>query len=311
MNKPVFSIVIPCYNEQEVLLETHKRLTRVMSNMNEDYELIYVNDGSRDQTAAILNQMVADDAHVKVVHFARNCGHQIAVTAGLDYATGEAIVIIDADLQDPPEVIPEMAAKWREGYDVVYGLRKSRKGESKMKKATAALYYKLLQKLAGNAFPRNTGDFRLIDHKVAEVVRKMPEHARYLRGMFAWVGFKQTPVEFDRDERFAGVTHYPIKKMLKLAADGIISFSDKPLMLSLLLSVFFVSISVIGAIVLALCSANGIPCGLWWIAVLMCFLCGCILGCMGIEGRYLARIYDDVKGRPLYVIYETRGFIQE
>lgn len=305
---PTYSIIIPCYNEQEVIQETHRRLSLVMQGMDGDYELIYVNDGSKDNTPNLLNALQEKDAHVRVIHFARNGGHQIAVSAGLDHASGDALVIIDADLQDPPEVIPEMAAKWREGYDVVYGQRRSRKGESRFKKLTAEVYYKLLQKLAGDIFPRNTGDFRLVDRKVADVIRSMPEHARYLRGMFAWAGFKQTPLLFDRDKRFAGETHYPLKKMLKLAADGIISFSDKPLMLPLALGACLGGFSGLGFLILLILLILGISGGLWWLAMLMVLLTALVLVSIGIEGRYLARVYDEVKGRPLYVVAEKRGF---
>lgn len=305
---PTYSIIIPCYNEQEVIQETHRRLSLVMQGMDGDYELIYVNDGSKDNTPNLLNDLQEKDAHVRVIHFARNGGHQIAVSAGLDHASGDALVIIDADLQDPPEVIPEMAAKWREGYDVVYGQRRSRKGESRFKKLTAEVYYKLLQKLAGDIFPRNTGDFRLVDRKVADVIRSMPEHARYLRGMFAWAGFKQTPLLFDRDKRFAGETHYPLKKMLKLAADGIISFSDKPLMLPLALGACLGVFSGLGFLILLILLILGISGGLWWLAMLMVLLTALVLVSIGIEGRYLARVYDEVKGRPLYVVAEKRGF---
>ncbi len=311
MPSPTYSVIIPCYNEQEVIRETHRRLTLVMQGMDGDYELIYINDGSGDNTLSLLNDIQESDAHVRVIHFARNGGHQIAVSAGIDHASGDALIIIDADLQDPPEVIPKMAAKWREGYDVVYGQRRSRKGESRFKKLTAEAYYKLLQKLAGDIFPRNTGDFRLVDRKVADVIRSMPEHARYLRGMFAWAGFRQTPLLFDRDKRFAGETHYPLKKMLKLAADGIISFSDKPLMLPLVLGAVLGAVSGLGFLILLILLMCDVPGGLWWMAMLMTLLASLILLSIGIEGRYLARVYDEVKGRPLYVIAQTRGFPRE
>lgn len=308
MAHPVFSVVIPCYNEQEVLIEAHRRLTAVMQGMAEPYELIFVNDGSKDRTPALLNELAEKDPAVRAVHFARNGGHQIAVSAGLDYASGDAVVIIDADLQDPPEIIPEMAKKWREGFEVVYGQRRSRKGESRFKEWSAAAFYGTMQKMAGNIFPRNTGDFRLVDRRVADVVRSMPEHARYLRGMFAWAGFKQTPVLFDRDKRFAGETHYPLKKMLKLAADGIVSFSDKPLMLSLLLGVLLLGLAGTALLVLFILLLCGVDGGLWWMAMLSTGLSGLVLLCLGIEGRYLARVYDEVKARPLYIVAETRGF---
>ena len=215
---PVYSVIVPCYNEEPVLRETHKRLTAVLSAMDGDYEIVYVNDGSRDHTPDILNDLAAHDPCVRTVHFARNAGHQMAVTAGLDYATGDAIVIIDADLQDPPEIIPEMAAKWRAGAQVVYGQRNRRAGESAFKKFTAFAYYRLLRAMTSTDIPADTGDFRLVDRQVADVVRRMPEHARFLRGMFAWVGFRQEAVRYDRDKRFAGETHYPLKKNAQACA---------------------------------------------------------------------------------------------
>lgn len=309
--QPVYSVVIPCYNEEAVIGESYRRLRRVMDEMNEPYELIFVNDGSKDMTPQMLNALASRDEHVRVVHFARNGGHQIAVSAGLDYASGKAIVIIDADLQDPPEVIPEMALKWREGVQVVYGLRRSRAGETAFKKKTAELYYGLMQKLTNDAFPRDTGDFRLVDEQVADVIRGMPEHARYLRGMFAWVGFRQEAVIYDRDKRFAGETHYPFKKMLKLAADGVMSFSDKPLRLPLWLGLFWLGIGVLLSLVLLVLTITGSHGGLWWLIAFGSALGGSILAGIGILGGYIARIYDEAKQRPLYVIADTKGFPQE
>lgn len=305
---PVYSVIVPCYNEEAVLHETHKRLSHVLSHMDGDYEIVYVNDGSRDKTREILDAFADTDSHVRVVHFARNAGHQLAVTAGLDYASGDAIVIIDADLQDPPEVIPEMAKKWRAGAQVVYGQRNSRAGETAFKKFTAFAYYRLLQAMTTTNIPADTGDFRLVDKKVADVVRSMPEHARYLRGMFAWVGFKQEPVRYDRDKRFAGETHYPLKKMLKLAFDGMLSFSDK---LPKLITVLGMLFGLMGGgalfilLILLLCGVQG---GAWWLASLMCLCTGCILCATGILGAYIARIYDETRARPLYIVGETRGF---
>ena len=309
--QPVYSIVIPCYNEEAVIGETYRRLHGVMTDMNEPYELIFVNDSSRDKTPGMLNALAGQDDHVRVIHLARNGGHQIAVTAGLDFASGKAIVIIDADLQDPPEVIPEMALKWREGAQVVYGQRRSRAGETHFKKKTAELYYGLLQKLTNNAFPRDTGDFRLVDEHVADVIRGMPEHARYLRGMFAWVGFRQEALLYDRDKRFAGQTHYPFRKMLKLAADGVMSFSDKPLQLPLWLGLFWLCLGVILALVLLVMAFAGVSGGLWWMAALNSVLGGSILTGIGIMGGYVARIYDEAKQRPLYIVADTKGFPQE
>ena len=306
--KPVFSVVIPCYNEEEVIMESYRRISAVMLSMGEPYELMFVNDGSKDATPALLNRLADEDSSVRVLHFARNVGHQIAVSAGLDYAAGSAVVIIDADLQDPPELIPEMTRLWRDGAQVVYGQRRSRAGESFLKLKTAELYYKLIQKLTGNAIPRDTGDFRLVDEKVADAVRGMPEHARFLRGMFAWVGFKQVPLLYDRDKRFAGQTHYPFKKMLKLAADGIMSFSDKPLKLPLWMGLawlFLGGLTLLALLIMALAGHSG---GGWWLASLLMIGFGSTLASIGIAGSYLARVYDEVKQRPLYIVADTRGF---
>ena len=306
--KPVFSVVIPCYNEEEVIMESYRRISAVMLSMGEPYELVFVNDGSKDATPALLNRLADEDNSVRVLHFARNAGHQIAVSAGLDYAAGSAVVIIDADLQDPPELIPEMAKLWRDGAQVVYGQRRSRAGESFLKLKTAELYYKLIQKLTGNAIPRDTGDFRLVDEKVADAVRGMPEHARFLRGMFAWVGFKQVPLLYDRDKRFAGQTHYPFKKMLKLAADGIMSFSDKPLKLPLWMGLVWLFLGGLTLLVLLIMALAGHSGGGWWLASLLMIGFGSTLASIGIAGSYLARVYDEVKQRPLYIVADTRGF---
>lgn len=306
--RPVFSVVVPCYNEEDCILATHGRLSAVMAGMGEPYELLFVNDGSRDGTPRLLDELSARDPMVKVVHFARNAGHQAAVSAGMDYASGEAVVIIDADLQDPPEVIPEMARLWREGAQVVYGKRKSRAGEGRLKKWTAKWYYRLLRKLAGDAFPEDTGDFRLADRKVVDVVRKMPEHARYLRGMFAWAGFRQVPLEYDRDARFAGETHYPFRKMLRLAANGVLSFSEKPLHLALWLGLLWLlagGVTLLVLLVSALLGRGSLGLGL---PVLVCLAAGSVLLAVWIAGAYLARVYEEVKGRPLYVVAATRGF---
>lgn len=306
--QPVYSVVVPCYNEEAVIGESHRRLTEVMQGMGESYELVFVNDGSRDATPRLLDELALSDPHVRVVHFARNGGHQIAVSAGVDYATGRAIVIIDADLQDPPEVIPQMAERWKAGAQVVYGQRRSRAGETWFKEKTAEVYYRLMQKLTNNSFPRNTGDFRLVDSKVADVVRAMPEHSRYLRGMFAWAGFQQEALLYDRDKRFAGETHYSLKKMLKLAADGVLSFSDKPLKLPMWLGVFWLTAGAVTALVLLVLALMGNAGGLWWLAALMMVLFGSALSMLGVVGAYLSRVYEEVKGRPLYVVARTTGF---
>lgn len=306
-----YSIIVPCYNEEAVLEETHTRLTNVMRGMGESYEIIYVNDGSRDQTGEILRDLQKKDEHVKCVMFARNAGHQPAVTAGLDWATGDAIVIIDADLQDPPEVIPLMAEKWKQGAQVISGKRKARDGETAFKKVTASAYYRVLNFLTGGMIPRDTGDFRMVDKKAADVVRGMPEHDRFLRGMFAWVGFKQEAVEYDRDKRFAGETHYTLKKMLKLAADGIFSFSDKPLKLSTFLGVLYGFVALCLAIMTLFFDIFSVPAGDVRLFTLICLVACTLHICIGIAGEYLYRIYDESRGRPLYIVAEALGFENE
>lgn len=308
---PIYSVIVPCYNEEAVLAETHKRLTRVLSALEGEYEILYVNDGSRDKTPDILRDLAARDAHVRAVMFARNAGHQMAVTAGLDYACGDAIIIIDADLQDPPEVIPEMIEKWRGGAQVVYGQRKKRAGETAFKKLTASVYYQTLSRLTGGMVPRDTGDFRLVDKQVADVLRGMPEHDRFLRGMFAWVGFRQEAVLYDRDKRFAGETHYPLKKMLKLAADGIFSFSFKPIKAIWMLGLTLLGVSGAALLALLILLCCGVAGGLWWLAMLATLLAGCVLTALGVTGEYIARIYDETRGRPLYIVVDTLGFDNE
>lgn len=306
--KPVYSVVVPCYNEEDCIRETHSRLSAVMRGMGEGYEILYINDASRDRTPQLLDELAAGDPAVRVIHFARNAGHQLAVSAGLDHASGSAVVIIDADLQDPPELIPEMARLWREGAEVVYGMRRSREGEKWFKKATASAYYRLLRRLAGNAFPEDTGDFRLADRRVVDVVRNMPEHARYLRGMFAWAGFRQVPLLYDRAPRFAGETHYPLKKMLRLAANGVLSFSEKPLLWPLWSGLVWLLAGFAVLIALAVLLLLGRDVSGLVMPLILCLASGSLLFSLGVLGAYLARVYEEVKGRPLYVVASTRGF---
>lgn len=307
-----YSVVIPAYNEQEVLPESHKRLRATMDALGEPYELIFVNDGSRDETPGILARLAQEDPHVKVINFSRNFGHQAAVSAGLDRAAGQAIVIIDADLQDPPAVIPELIEKWKQGYDVAYGQRAQRDGETFFKKVTAKTYYRLLNRLTEGRIPVDTGDFRLIDRKVAEVMRAMPEHNRFLRGMVSWVGFKQTPVLYHREERFAGETKYPLKKMLKLAFDGITAFSFSPLSYPTKLGGGVVGGGLVYLLVLVILAIAGrAPAGWnWAVAALVC-LNGLVLLMMGVQGQYIGRIFEETRGRPLYIVGETIGFEEE
>ncbi|MCL1963595.1 MAG: glycosyltransferase family 2 protein [Firmicutes bacterium] len=307
--KPVFSVIIPCYNEEEVLQATYSRLDAAMRSLSAPYELIFINDGSRDRTGGMLAALAREHAEVRALHFTRNFGHQIAVTAGLDAATGDAIVIIDADLQDPPEVIPEMAAKWREGYDVVYGKRARREGESAFKKLTAWGFYRVLKGMVGFPIPADAGDFRLISRRAADAVRAMPEHNRFLRGMFAWVGFRQTEVLFQRDRRLAGETKYPLRKMVKLALDGILSFSLKPLSWITGLGVVLTGIGTLWLLVLLILWVAGRGGGgNAALAGLSLLLAGLLILCLGIVGAYLARVYDEVKRRPLYLIAERHGY---
>ena len=244
MNK--VSVVIPMYYEEEVANECYNRMKKVLDELEKyDYELIFVNDGSKDKTLNILEEIAKKDEKAKVISFSRNFGHQAAVTAGLKFVTGDAIVIIDADLQDPPELIPEMLKLWEDGNEVIYGKRKTREGESHFKLFTAKMFYKTLNALSDVEIPKDTGDFRLVDRKVIDTINQLPEHNKFLRGLFSWVGYKQTAFEYERKERFAGKTKYPLKKMLKLASDGIISFSTKPLKLVGILGMLSILISFI------------------------------------------------------------------
>lgn len=304
MDKHKYSIVVPLYNEQEVVMESYRRLKHVMDSVEESYEIVFVNDGSRDNTAFIVERICEEDKNIKLVDFSRNFGHQIAITAGMDYATGDAIVVIDGDLQDPPEVIPQMIDKWKEGFEIVYGKRISRKGETFFKKITAKAFYRLLNSMTDVEIPVDTGDFRLIDRKVCNALKKVKERNRYIRGLISWLGFKQTAVEFARDKRFAGETKYPFKKMIRFAFDAITSFSHKPLKLAsyagfiLSIASFLYMLFVIYIKLFTYKTVEG------WASILAVnlFFYGIILSILGINGEYIGRIYDEEKGRPLYII---------
>lgn len=303
------SVVVPMYYEEEVARTCYERLKTVVEGMDGyDHELIFVNDGSLDGTQAILEELAAADERVKVISFARNFGHQCAVSAGLKYVTGDVVCIIDADLQDPPELIPEMVKKWEEGYEVVYGKRKERKGESFFKLFTAKTFYKVLNHFSEVSIPKDTGDFRVADRKVVDTINAMPEHNRFLRGMFSWAGFRQYAFEYERKERFAGKTKYPLKKMLKLASDGIVSFSKKPLeiigilgMVSLFLSLGLLIYSIV-AFAARLAPFTGMSA---LVLTAVSFFGGLNLIALRIVGEYVGRIYDESKGRPQYVIAKT------
>ena len=304
-----YSVIIPMYNEQEVIKESYRRLDGVMRPLGEEYELIFVNDGSRDKTMEIMLEIANNDKHVKIVDFARNFGHQTAVTAGMKYSSGDAVVIIDADLQDPPELIPGMLEKWKEGYEVVYGKRLKREGETKFKLFTAKAFYKVINSLSGNMIPMDTGDFRLIDRAVVDAMNAMPEHNRFLRGMGSWVGFSQYAYEYKRDERWAGTTKYPLKKMIKLAKDGIISFSSKPLEMLGFLGCAISGLCFLWLLVLIILAICGVFFMQWQLIVsFMGIFAGIILIGMGILGEYIGRIYDEAKGRPLYTVLRTINF---
>lgn len=304
---PKYSIVAPVYNEIGCLDELQKRITQVMSSTKESWELVLVDDGSQDGSTDVIRVMAKKDKHVRPIIFSRNFGHQIAVTAGLDYCRGEAAVIIDADLQDPPEVILDLIAKWKQGYQVVYAVRSEREGETWFKKVSASAFYRLIFRITDVKIPLDTGDFRLIDRKVIDVMKKMGERHRFLRGMASWIGFKQIGVSYKRAARFAGETKYPFKKMLKLALNAITSFSYFPLQLAMYLGFFTAGISIIAIpVVLIMRLAGNLAfLGQATTLVSVLFLGGVQLICLGILGEYVGRIYDEVKGRPLYIVNET------
>lgn len=310
----LLSIIVPCYNEEGALKATHDRLTKVMDQMpGLDHELIFVNDGSHDQTQEILTQLQLLDPHVRVLGLSRNFGHQIAVTAGLEESSGHAVVIIDADLQDPPEVIPHMVKLWRDGNDVVYGIRREREGESKFKLWTAKAFYRLINRLSDTKMPLDAGDFRLLDRKVVEVIKTMPERARFLRGMVSWAGFRQVSILYDRAARHAGDSKYPLAKMIHFAMDGIISFSLVPLKLAIWTGFLAIWIAVAGIIVAILDRLldKNLTRGWASLFVAVLFMGGVQLVSLGIIGEYLGRIYTEVKRRPLYVVQERLGFADQ
>lgn len=302
----LLSVVVPCFNEHEVLSATHSRLTAVLGGIGIPWEIIYVDDGSHDCTREILMGM-SSDSRVKVLSLSRNFGHQAAVTAGLQYASGDAVAVIDADLQDPPEVIGEMVKKWKEGYDVAYGMRTSREGESAFKRWTAGTFYRLINRLSDVPIPLDVGDFRLLSRRAVDAFNSMPECDRFIRGMVAWVGFRQIAVPYVRERRYAGVSKYPLRKMLRFAWDGVLSFSDVPARLAtvvgfvVLVFAFLVALQVFIAYFFTNDRVPG-----WtstFLAIL--FLGGVQSLCIGVLGQYIARIYREVKRRPLYLVAAT------
>lgn len=301
------SVLVPLYNEEKVINECYTRIKNVLNNLPFSHEIIFVNDGSRDKTEIIARALAENDCCLKLINLSRNFGHQTAVTAGIDFCEGDAAVIMDADMQDPPELIPQMIEKWRRGYEVVYGKRTSRRGESKLKTVTAKLFYRFFKMITSIDVPLDTGDFRLIDKKVIKEIKKMRENNRYVRGLVSFAGFRQTDVEYIREERFAGEAKYRFSKMLRLASDGIVSFSDKPLKLSYI----FGSVTILSAIIyliVNLCRGEGAEASGFFVLLL---LQGMIFVCIGILGGYIGRIYDECKGRPLYIVKDTVGIREE
>ena len=307
---PKYSLIIPIYNEEETIPELYRRVSDVMDSLDDSVELILINDGSRDRSLNLMRELQERDARVCYISFARNFGHQAAVTAGLNFARGQVIVVLDADLQDPPELIPKMIESWQAGYHVVYAQRTKRKKESWFKRLTAYVFYRLLRRLADVDIPADTGDFCLMDRQVVEVLNSMPERNRYIRGLRAWIGFRQTAVKFERDPRFAGEVKYTFKKSLALAINSLVSFSKIPLRLSTYLGLFSALIALLMALLVLywrLQQPDSPVTGLATILIAVFFLGSVQLISIGILGEYIGRIYEEVKGRPAYTIAEIAG----
>ena len=305
--KPTISIIAPIYNEIGNIEKLYQRISQTMDASGESWELILVDDGSRDGSTEKIREYAQTDSRVRSVIFARNFGHQIAVTAGLDYSRGQAVVIIDADLQDPPELINELIAKWREGYEVVYAVRAEREGESWFKLATASLFYRVIYRITDVNIPLDTGDFRLIDRKVVDILCQMRERHRFLRGMASWVGFRQIGVSYKREARFSGSTKYPLKKMIKFASDAITGFSYFPLQVATYMGFFSAGLSILAIPVVVALRLAGSQAffGQATTLIAVLFLGGVQLISLGILGEYIGRLYDEAKGRPLYIVSEA------
>lgn len=302
-----FSIVAPVFNEQDNIAELYRRVRETMDSTGEPWELILVDDGCTDGSTDRIRELAAQDARVRPIIFARNFGHQIAVTAGLDYARGQAVVIIDADLQDPPEITIDLIARWREGYEVVYAVRAEREGETWFKKVTASLFYRLIYRITDVKIPLDTGDFRLLDRKVVDVMKGMRERHRFLRGMAAWVGFRQIGVEYKRGVRYSGMTKYPFKKMFRLALNAITGFSYFPLQMATYLGFISASISILAIPIVIALRLTGSQAFIGQASTLIAvlFLGGVQLISLGVLGEYIGRLYDEAKGRPLYIVREA------
>jgi dolichol-phosphate mannosyltransferase len=310
--KKLVSIVVPVFNETEVIEVFYQRMNKVLKSLEfYSYELIFVDDGSKDDSYDKLVKIADSDPNLKIIKFSRNFGHQIAITAGIDLASGDAVVVIDADLQDPPEIIKLFIEKWQEGYDVVYGVREKREGEGKMKLLTAHLFYRILKALTNIDIPLDAGDFRLMSRRAVDRFKQLREKDRYVRGLVSWIGFKQTGVYYERDKRYAGETKYPYKKMIKFALDGITSFSSIPLKLATILGYVTSFFALLYALSVFVQKAIGITVQGWaTMMVGMLFLGGVQLICLGIIGEYIGRIFDETKKRPIYVIEHIHGLEQ-
>ena len=311
---PKYSFIIPIYNEEETILEMYRRMSAVMDRMDGAVELILINDGSRDRSLPLLRELHDKDARVCYLSLARNFGHQIAVTAGLNFSRGQIVVILDADLQDPPELIPDMVEKWRQGYQVVYAQRTQRRQEGWFKRFTAYSFYRLLKQLADVDIPTDTGDFCLLDRQVVDVLNGMPERNRYIRGLRSWIGFRQTAIRFERDPRFAGEVKYTFRKSLALAINGLVSFSTIPLRISTYVGLLAAIASILMALLVLywrIFVPNSPLTGFTMVLMAIFFLGAVQLVSIGILGEYIGRIYEEVKGRPLYTLAEVGGFIRQ
>lgn len=311
MSRPIYSFIIPVYNEAANLPEVYRRLESIIRRLDGESELILIDDGSRDHSLSIIRDLHRQNPQVRYLSFARNFGHQVAVTAGLNFAQGQVVIVMDSDLQDPPELIPDLIEKWRQGYHVVYAQRLSRKQDKRAKRLMAYVFYRILQRLSNVDIPADTGDFCLMDRQVVDLLNAMPERNRYIRGLRAWVGFKQTAIQFERDPRFAGEVKYTFRKSLGLAIDGIVAFSRVPLRLATYLGLFSAGLALV-MVLLVLYWRFFEPeprlLGFTAVAVAIFFLGAVQLVCIGILGEYIGRIYEEVKGRPLYTVRETGGF---
>lgn len=307
MSEPSISIIAPIYNEIQTIPELYRRVSEVMNASGETWEMLMVDDGSTDGSTEAIRELANQDRHIIPIIFARNFGHQLAVTAGLDYSRGEATVIIDADLQDPPEVIVDMVKKWREGYEVVYAIRSKREGESWFKLFTASMFYRIIYRITDIKIPLDTGDFRLLDRKVVDILKTMRERHRFLRGMSVWVGFRQTGVEYERSARFAGETKYPFKKMFKFAQDAVTSFSYFPLQLATYMGFISAGLAILAIPVVVILRGSGSQAffGQATTLIAVLFLGGVQLISLGILGEYIGRLFDEAKGRPLYIVREA------